>query len=283
MDLLLIDPDPFSLKAYQNVFELWGFRVTPCSSGSDLKDILGHSTFDAVVTELDLPGTERGQLIPLLRKQLPTKPLIVLTENVSVQSAIQAIRNGADDYLLKPLNPERLRTLVQQYVSRKSREGSAKISAEMEDLSSLLYHSIHRAIHHLHEKEDYIRFLELLHRVSFEQISDAVLVLDPTGQLLLMNEHMRELLGIELTDETDFNLLGHFPELKESFLAEVQKMKTPESTRLRKTVFQRPRDGARFELEGQVTSVQMPSRHRRLMAVIVVINRIQPVDLAEEA
>lgn len=279
MDLLLIDPDPFSLKAYQNVFELWGFSVTPCSNGSDLREILKERAFDAIVTEMDLPGMERGRLISELRERLPRQPLIVLTENVSIRSAIQAIRSGADDYVLKPISPQKLHELVQRHVNRLAEGGREKVSVELEELTSSLHLSIHKAIDHLHEKEDYIRFLELLHRVSFEQISDAVFMIDDRGRLLLINERMRELLGVDDHFDTKAAFWEQFPDLADSFREIHQQMaeKGHQNGRFENVIFERKKDGRQFSLDGQITSVRMASRRKRRMATVFVINRIEPL------
>ncbi len=284
MNLLLIDHNPNSLMAYKNVFELWGFQVTPCSSGSELRDLFPDSSFDAVITELDLPGAERGKLVPYLRKKLPNRPLIVFTENYSVQSAIQAIRNGADDYILKPFDLERLKELIFKHIERKVTEGEQKIPYELENLASSLQLNINRAIAYMQEKQNYVQFLEVLHRVSFEHISDAILMLDEEGCVLAINERMRELLGIAAAELSGQPLFEQLPALKNSFLFSwhADPHKQNGEYFLHNEVFVRPSDHAAFQLEGKIATITVSVPRKRFTGIICVINRFQQLTGSEK-
>ena len=112
MHLLFIDYDSNGLKVMQHVFELWGYEVTICATQSQLINILDGNTFDAIITELNIPGSSPGEIISLLRQKQSDTPIIVLTENHSVKSAIQAIKDGANDVLQKPIDLEHLRNIL---------------------------------------------------------------------------------------------------------------------------------------------------------------------------
>ena len=112
MHLLFIDYDLNHLKVMQNVFELWGYQVTICSNKDQ---VIGHSDkkcFDAIITELSIPGTNPQEMIPFMRQKWANIPIIVLTENHSLKSAIRAMKDGADDILQRPIEPEQLRSLL---------------------------------------------------------------------------------------------------------------------------------------------------------------------------
>ncbi|MEE9169033.1 MAG: response regulator [bacterium] len=109
MHLLFIDYDWNNLRVMQNVFELWGYTVTICSNKTQVGQIHDRESFDAIITELHIPGENPAELISLMRRRWTKTPIIVLTENHSVKFAIQAMKDGANDVLQKPMEPEQLR------------------------------------------------------------------------------------------------------------------------------------------------------------------------------
>lgn len=112
MELLFIDYDLNSLKVMKNVFELWGYLVTICTNSKQVKKVVNEKFFDVIVTELNVPGAASGEIISYLKNKQANIPIIVLTENHSVRSAIRAMKDGANEILQKPIKPDRLRKML---------------------------------------------------------------------------------------------------------------------------------------------------------------------------
>ena len=85
-----------------------GFVVRSSSSVSDAKRRLGEEAFDLVISDLRLPDSDGIDLLKWLKSPHPSLPLIMMTSYAEIQTAVQAMKLGAADYIAKPLNPDEL-------------------------------------------------------------------------------------------------------------------------------------------------------------------------------
>lgn len=85
-----------------------GFVVRSSSSVSDAKRRLGEEVFDLVISDLRLPDSDGIDLLKWLKSTHPSLPLIMMTSYAEIQTAVQAMKLGAADYIAKPLNPDEL-------------------------------------------------------------------------------------------------------------------------------------------------------------------------------
>ena len=85
-----------------------GFVVRSSSSVSDAKRRLGEEAFDLVISDLRLPDSGGIDLLKWLKSTHPSLPLIMMTSYAEIQTAVQAMKLGAADYIAKPLNPDEL-------------------------------------------------------------------------------------------------------------------------------------------------------------------------------
>jgi DNA-binding NtrC family response regulator len=91
-----------------------GFLPTPASSGREALEILARQPADMVVTDLVMPGMDGIQLIEEVRKRFEDMPIMAVTANGSVESAVKAMRLGACDYLEKPCTLEALKMTIER-------------------------------------------------------------------------------------------------------------------------------------------------------------------------
>ena len=106
--ILIIEDDiTFSL-----MLKTWlgkkGFEVMASSSVSDAKSRIEDTTFDLILSDLRLPDGDGIDLLRWVKEANPSMPLIMMTSYAEIQTAVQAIKLGASDYIAKPLNPEEL-------------------------------------------------------------------------------------------------------------------------------------------------------------------------------
>lgn len=85
-----------------------GFVVRSSSSVSDAKRRLGEEAFDLVISDLRLPDSDGIDLLKWLKSTHPSLPLIMMTSYAEIQTAVQAMKLGAADYIAKPQNPDEL-------------------------------------------------------------------------------------------------------------------------------------------------------------------------------
>lgn len=141
-NVLVID-DELSLRhTLTRLIQAAGFQVTAVADGKDALAVLEKPVFDLVYLDIHLPGVNGLDILRAVRKESPQLPVILLTGNASLQSALEALRLGATDYLLKPIDPEvlvaRTRIILQeQAVEKRRREIEENIAALQAELQSL--------------------------------------------------------------------------------------------------------------------------------------------------
>ena len=93
-----------------------GFVVRSSSSVSDAKRRLGEEAFDLVISDLRLPDSDGIDLLKWLKSTHPSLPLIMMTSYAEIQTAVQAMKLGAADYIAKPLNPDEVLGKIKELV-----------------------------------------------------------------------------------------------------------------------------------------------------------------------
>ena len=91
-------------------------RVTDASDGTQAQERLEHVLFDLAFLDLKL-GKESGlDVLPALLKLAPGLPVIVITAYATIETAVEAMRRGAFDFLPKPFTPDELRRVLERVV-----------------------------------------------------------------------------------------------------------------------------------------------------------------------
>lgn len=113
--ILAVDDEPISLQVMVRHLDKAGFLPIPASSGSEALEILERQPgVDIVVTDLVMPGMDGMQLIEEIQSRFENVPVIAVTANGSIESAVTAMRTGACDYLEKPCSLDALRIAIRR-------------------------------------------------------------------------------------------------------------------------------------------------------------------------
>jgi FixJ family two-component response regulator len=108
-----------------------GFEVRTAGSGEDALHLLEREAFDVIVTDLVMPGLSGAELVERVKARAPEQEVIVVTSVGDVRTAVDAMRMGASDYLLKPLDPTLLERSPEGILQRKRlRQEHASLMAE---------------------------------------------------------------------------------------------------------------------------------------------------------
>src|SRR5262245_45959054 len=112
MNILLIDDDQSLRKSLRLALETIKHKVIEASDGTQALDALGHRLFEVAFLDLRL-GREKGiDLLPMLLRLAPGLAVVVVTAYATVETAVEAMRRGAFDYLPKPFTPNQLRMVL---------------------------------------------------------------------------------------------------------------------------------------------------------------------------
>lgn len=117
-DLLLVDDDPFILEGIGEDLERRGYRVTRVNSGEKALELLECRNFDLVITDLVMEHIDGIQVLKKSKEKNATTMVILLTGFGDMLSAIEALRNQADDYMLKPCESSEIQFRVERCLEK---------------------------------------------------------------------------------------------------------------------------------------------------------------------
>ena len=112
--VLLIDDEVQFLQSAAITLRVAGFDVTTCSNSGEALAIVGGRFFGVVVLDILMPGRPGSDLLPEIKKLSPLSQVVMLTAVNDVETAVACIRNGAFDYLVKPVEKDRFVTTVRR-------------------------------------------------------------------------------------------------------------------------------------------------------------------------
>jgi PAS domain S-box-containing protein len=119
LDILVIEDDPDARDNLLDILELDDHHVATAASAAEAMARADWKHFAAIILDRRLPDATAEQLMPRLKAAAPDAAVIVITGYADLQGAIAALRQGATDYILKPLNVDLLRTSLGRIAERR--------------------------------------------------------------------------------------------------------------------------------------------------------------------
>ena len=112
--VLVVDDEANMRRVLEIMLSRRGFRTLSASDGQDALEQLAETPVDLVVSDLRMPGINGIELLRRLRDAGNPVPLIMITAQGTIESAVEAMRLGACDYLLRPFDVETLDLAIQR-------------------------------------------------------------------------------------------------------------------------------------------------------------------------
>ncbi|WP_322846344.1 sigma-54 dependent transcriptional regulator [Pseudomonas sp. B33.4] len=113
--VLLVEDDRSLREALADTLLLAGHDYHAVGCAEDALTAVGREAFSLVVSDVNMPGMDGHQLLALLRARQPQLPVLLMTAHGAVERAVDAMRQGAADYLVKPFEPRALLDLVARH------------------------------------------------------------------------------------------------------------------------------------------------------------------------
>jgi len=111
--ILLVDDEPDILKTLEDLLGKSGYAiVSKLDAESALSVIREGTQIDLVITDLRMPGMSGSELTTILKKMLPSVPIIMLTGYGSVETYLKSMSSGVFEYVNKPVQVRELRRIV---------------------------------------------------------------------------------------------------------------------------------------------------------------------------
>ena len=117
--ILIVEDEPDTRANLCDLLELFGFDPFAVGSGAEALAHPELASAEVIVLDRKLPDLQADDLLPILREQLPETDVIVATAHADLDGTIAALRHGAADYLIKPINPDALRISIERCLEQK--------------------------------------------------------------------------------------------------------------------------------------------------------------------
>ena len=133
MKILVVDDDATMRDVLEMRVQEWGFDVIVAADASEARELARKERPDLVLSDVVMPGSSGVELLRELKGTDPDRPVILLTAHGTVEMAVEAIKEGARDFLTKPLSYPNLRAVLEE-VRKESRllDRSRTVAQELE-------------------------------------------------------------------------------------------------------------------------------------------------------
>jgi two-component system, NtrC family, response regulator len=118
--ILVVEDDESLRRVTQAQLERAGYDASAAVDVSQALDLLRRQPHDLVITDLNLPDMSGMDLLKQIRHEFPETAVVIVTAYGTIETAVDAIKSGAYDYLTKPVHPDELRALVSRALERRN-------------------------------------------------------------------------------------------------------------------------------------------------------------------
>jgi DNA-binding NtrC family response regulator len=120
--LLVVDDDAAMRQMLASLFRERGYPVREAATADDALEQARELEFDAVLSDIKMPGKTGVEMVGEMRRIRPDTPVVLMTAFGSIDSAVEAMRAGAFDYITKPFEPEAVLLTVERALERRALE-----------------------------------------------------------------------------------------------------------------------------------------------------------------
>jgi two-component system response regulator HydG len=117
--ILAVDDERATLEALSEMLGLWGHKVDTATDGASALKMAAELRPDVILSDLAMPENDGLWLLRMLRDELPDCPVVFLTGRATIDTAVSAIREGAYDFIEKPVDPARLKVCIDRALEKK--------------------------------------------------------------------------------------------------------------------------------------------------------------------
>ncbi len=169
--ILIVDDEPLILEGLSELLSLKGYDVTTALGGREALSAIFRQQYDLILLDLCMPDLGGAEVLRFLSDRSVETPVIVVSGDASIESAIRALRGGATDFIRKPYEPDELLRRIYNTLDKR----------RLEKENNLI-------LQRLQQSEKWHRFL-------VNSSPDFIYTLDQEGRFTFINERVGNLLG----------------------------------------------------------------------------------------
>ena len=180
INILVVDDEKIIREGSERILQKEGWNVTTAENGEQGLEYIKSDRFQILLLDLMMPGIKGMEVLKWLQESYPDLLIIVITGYATIENAVEAMKNGAYDFISKPFTPDQLRIVVKRALDKLNLEREAEL-LRLEQEKSLKDIA--------NEKSKTLTIINYM--------ADGVLVTDHNGYIVLNNPAVVRMLGLQ--------------------------------------------------------------------------------------
>lgn len=137
--LLIVEDEETLCESLKRVLSREGYTVDTAGSAESALEMLEDGVYDLIVTDIILPGITGIELLKKIKERMPEQIVIITTAYASLETAVEALRTGAYDYVVKPVMHEEIKQIVKNALTQMALQAeNTRLKKEIEVLKGML-------------------------------------------------------------------------------------------------------------------------------------------------
>ena len=140
--LLIVEDEETLCQSLKRVLEREGYTVDTFNNAESAREVFEAEFYDVIITDIILPGMTGIELLKKIKERLPEQIVIIMTAYASLETAVEALRHGAYDYVVKPVMHEEIKQIVKNALKQAELQvENERLRKEIEVLKAMLKQS----------------------------------------------------------------------------------------------------------------------------------------------
>ncbi|MFH1414326.1 MAG: sigma-54 dependent transcriptional regulator [Candidatus Omnitrophota bacterium] len=141
--ILVVDDEPLVRRSLSELLTLAGYAVSSANDGKEALDLLKTYEVDVVICDIKMPKIDGLKFVKEMKISCPGTPVILMTGYGSVESAVQAMKKGAYDYIAKPVVESEIKIMIERIIKeRKLTEENIKLKEQLSNKQKYRFYNI---------------------------------------------------------------------------------------------------------------------------------------------
>jgi len=137
--ILIVDDDQKLLLSLKENLILKDYSVDTLSNGNNLKSVLNNNNYNCVLLDVKIPGIRGERLLEIIQQEDPSLPVIMISGQSNIDTAVLCIKKGAYDFIEKPIDPEKLFISIKNAIEKQQLQNYCKtVSNELRNRFELV-------------------------------------------------------------------------------------------------------------------------------------------------
>jgi signal transduction histidine kinase len=190
--VLIVEDDADTRHNVCDILQLNGYETDTALTARDAIERIDETSYDLIIMDWHLPDMTAAELLPRLHSHAPDTSILIATGSPDVQHVINAMHNGASDYIVKPICPELLLNNMRRAVKLQAAQRRATQSERLAAVGTavaVVAHECRGALQQIRSRVDLIR---LMHEDDADLLEDLASIEDASALLQLQFEELRQ-------------------------------------------------------------------------------------------